>query len=200
MNIQKDNKSQRARKLLLNILVNFIMLFLSLLCAVGFQNMKYSLRKNGSNAWVFNQLPIFLNILQIWIFNWLNRLYNKHTTRWENHKYYSTYEDSFILKTFIFTFGNFILSFSIIAFFKGSLDQKGSRRFRGDGFLAICHNSDTEQGSLTCYDELSMQYRIYFIVYILVNCLDAVTQGTYQFFRSLLNLRKKPEERKYPFG
>lgn len=45
-----------------------------------------------------------------------------------------------------------------------------------------------------------MQFRIYFIVFILLNCLEGLAQGVTRFLKTVFSQSQKLEERKYPFG
>lgn len=101
-----------------------------------------------------------LNAIQIQFFNYVYSKVVKKLTDLENHKTQVQYEDSLIIKTFIFQFVNSFNSLCYIAFVKTHIE----------GCIDDDHKEPTK--GVSCLDELNTQLITIFIISYLKNCIE----------------------------
>jgi len=77
-------------------------------------------------------IPGILNGIMIAVFNVLYEMLAEILTDWENHKTQTSYEDSLIIKTFLFQFMNSYCSFYLVAFVKPYGDYFGTKEAFGE--------------------------------------------------------------------
>ena len=113
-------------------------------------------------------LLTLLNTLQIQVFNKIYANVALKLNNYENHKLFSSYENSLVLKIFFFNFVNTFFSLIFVAFFNSVFP-----------FLNLCKINDN------CYDSLSRQMMIIFLTFFANNVLEIFKP----FFNNWLNQR-----------
>ena len=93
-------------------------------CVIGIFIFKEFLYTKTSNTIVVNIVPALINSVQIFIFNAIYQTLALKMTKFENHKYFNTYESSLVFKIFLFNHVNtfkalLILGCSLISLFPG---------------------------------------------------------------------------------
>lgn len=124
-----------------------------------------------------------LNALQIQFFNYVYSKLVVKLTEMENHKTQVQYEDSLIIKTFIFQFVNSFNSLCYIAFIKTNVE----------GCIDDSHKTPTK--GVSCLDELNTQLITIFIISYLKNIIElGVPYIRYYMRRYRKNKNKVQEE------
>jgi anoctamin-10 len=157
---------RRGLRILVGIIVTLMLLGLVLLSIWGLLELRTYLFKKYEGEWFQNYtitVVSTINAFQIVIFNQIYNYIAFVMTGFENHKTITAYEQSLILKTFIFQFINSFNSIFYIAFlkreFEGCLDEDSN----GDLFLSKDN---------LCSRELYGQLRSIFIVAIIKNIME----------------------------
>jgi anoctamin-10/anoctamin-7 len=115
---------------------------------------RFYLQSKNSTLPYSSLIASVLNTVQITIFNMIYQWVAVKLTNWENHRTDTLYEDSLIVKTFVFQFVNSYASFFFISFIAGNLDPPNDDA-SGDDNLGQCGYSD-------CMEPLSINLAIIF--------------------------------------
>ena len=99
--------------------VSLIVVMASVACVVAIFYLKSYLVETDALSEELNSIvPAVINAIQITIFNMIYDSLKDKLNDFENHKIISSYENSLILKVFLFQFFNTFLSCIFIAFFE----------------------------------------------------------------------------------
>ncbi len=186
-NILEFPSIKRAMRMLWTFAVSFVLIVLS----VGTTLMILWWRKSFQGNFYQSLFPILVNSIQIVIFNLVYHFLAVRFTNYENHKTIQEYEDSLILKLFLFNFCNTFNSFFVIAFIKPYLQ---------DSFLGSCikQSSDKIEG-IDCFNELSYQLRFLFILQFFLNFLKIITPWLVQKLKYKLYYGARKHIKSHPW-
>ena len=151
------------------MLFNFLVMVIILLIVIGIVAGLIIMRWKLTDALLINgfdgagPLASVLNAIQIQVFNYLYQELAFKLTDWENHKTQSAYEQSFVLKSFLFQFVNSYNALIYIAFIKSYTE--GCIVKDSDG------NKVKEEGA-SCMDELYTQLTSIFLVAYVRNIIE----------------------------
>ena len=110
---------KRMAKMAISYLISSIIIFCVLLIVYLIFTFRSYLKGCdcvGGNSFLINTVPSILNSIQIFIFNAIYQNVAIFSNDKENHKYFTSYENSLIFKIFFFIFVNTFNSFFLIAF------------------------------------------------------------------------------------
>ena len=175
-------------------IISLIILLLSCAAAIACLFMKKIMDGvTGMPQMFASAIPSVLNSIQVIIFNNLYRGVAIACTDNENYQTQTKYEDSLILKTFIFQFFNTFNSIFIIAYVKPYLDPEGPVSFGN------CVSSFRfRDKNLECYGELQAQVESYFIVGFAMNFLEVLIPAIKQKIAKGREVKEPP--RNYSWG
>lgn len=144
-----DKKKGQLEALSQTVITTFIFIVIGVVA--GIYVMRYVLAQSQSGP-ISSAAASAVNTVQIVIFNFLYEIVARKLTDAENHKTDTMYQDSLILKIFLFQFVNSYSSFFFIAFIAGNLDPVPNQDPR---FLGQC-------GWTNCMQPLSVNLAIIF--------------------------------------
>ena len=176
--------TKRAKYVCLAIMVTSIIISMVL----GIVSGLLIFRELYSNKYTINGIDYtviicsVLNAIQIQFFNFIYSKVVKKLTDLENHKTQVQYEDSLIVKTFIFQFVNSFNSLCYIAFIKTNVE----------GCIDDDHKEPTKGAS--CLDELNTQLITIFIISYLKNCIELGLPYLRYYIRKYRKNKAKVEE------
>ena len=152
------------------MLFNFLVMVLILLVVIGIVAGLIIMRWKLTDDLLINgfdgagPLASVLNAIQIQIFNYLYQELAFKLTDWENHRTQSAYEQSFVVKSFLFQFVNSYNALIYIAFIKS--------RVEGCIVKDDVTGAKVKEIGATCMDELYTQLTSIFLVAYLRNFIE----------------------------
>ncbi|EGR32656.1 hypothetical protein IMG5_075400 [Ichthyophthirius multifiliis] len=171
----------------LSILVSIIIVSIVVGIIIGLFILRGILINNN----ILTKIPIInppgligiINSIQILIFNYIYVLFNKWMTQKENHQLAQTFENSFIVKIFLFTFCNTFASVFMISFFDQILAitkeeetfvQQADGEFQTErtkyDLLELCRtNKDQQPEEFDCFESLGYQIQSIFLINLIKN-------------------------------
>ena len=176
--------TKRAKYVCLAIMVTSVIITMVLGIVAGL----LIFRKLYSNKYTIDGVDYtviicsILNAIQIQFFNFIYSKVVKKLTDLENHKTQVQYEDSLIVKTFIFQFVNSFNSLCYIAFVKTHVE----------GCLDEGHKEPTK--GVSCLDELNTQLITIFIISYLKNIIELGLPYLRYYIRKYRKNKAKVEE------
>ncbi|RYH21304.1 hypothetical protein EON65_21005 [archaeon] len=147
------NPPSLARKIMTltqSVVACFITLVIGVVAGIYF--FRFTLQKRNSTSPYASTVASVLNTVQILVFNAIYQVAALKLTDMENHRTDTSYEDSLIIKMFVFQFINSYASFFFIAFIAGNLERPDNVP---DDFLGQC-------GATNCMEPLSINLAIIF--------------------------------------
>ncbi len=155
------SKAQKRLAVSQSVITTFIMCVIGVVA--GIYVLRFSLQKKDSSAPYASVVASILNTVQITIFNMIYQVIALKLTDRENHRTDTLYEDSMIVKLFIFQFINSYASFFFLAFIAGNLPRSNNAP---TNWLGQC-------GAPNCMEPLSINVAIIFGTRLtLTNFLD----------------------------
>ena len=186
-NILYFSSYERAMRMLWTFAISFVLIVLS----VGTTLMILWWRKSFQGDFYQSMLPILVNSIQIVVFNLIYHFLAVRFTNYENHKTIQKFEDSLIMKLFLFNFCNTFNSFFVIAFIKPYLE---------DSFLGSCIKQSNDQiAGIDCFNELSYQLRFLFILQFFLNFLKIIKPWLIQKLKYNLYYRSRKHIKSHPW-
>jgi hypothetical protein len=132
------------------VISSFIIIVIGVVA--GIYTYRFQLQAHSSTYAVSSYVASILNTLQITIFNMIYSQVAKLLTNAENHRTDTKYEDSLIVKMFVFQFINSFASFFFIAFIASNLDRPST----------VPHNYRGQCGAENCMQPLCINLAIIF--------------------------------------
>jgi hypothetical protein len=128
--------------------------FISMVIGVvaGIYVFRFYLQKQNDTSEYASTIASVLNTIQIMVFNAIYQLVATKLTDLENHRTDTAYEDSLIVKLFIFQFINSYASFFFLAFVAGNLDRPDN----------VPTDYAGQCGATSCMEPLSINLAIIF--------------------------------------
>ena len=144
------DKAQQLFSISQSIITGFIALVIGVVAAIYV--FRFFLQENSDTSAYSSTIASVLNTIQITIFNMIYQYLAKTLTDKENHRTDTQYEDSLIVKMFVFQFINSYASFFFLAFIAGNLPKPDGAP---EGALGQC-------GASNCMEPLSINLAIIF--------------------------------------
>jgi hypothetical protein len=132
-----------------SVIVTFIFIVIGVVAGIYY--MRYVLQKQSLGPYA-STIASVVNTIQITIFNVIYQIVAVKLTNAENHRTDTNYQDSLIVKMFVFQFVNSYASFFYIAFIAANLDPVPGQP---EGFMGQC-------GYYNCMQPLSVNLAIIF--------------------------------------
>ncbi|CAD8205990.1 unnamed protein product [Paramecium pentaurelia] len=157
-------------KLFYSSFVTLIIISMVIASVIGVFILKnYLIEEYPNDQFLVSFVPSMINAIVIQLFNLIYFNVSNNLNDFENHKYEQSYEDSLILKTYIFTFINTFNCLAIIAFLNEQFPA-----------LSLCKTSD----GINCYRALKDQMVTIFMVnfaktlpQLITPCIKAFIRG-----------------------
>jgi anoctamin-10 len=187
MNVLFFSPLRRAGRVAITFTISFLFIALSIATSIGI----LIWRKSYIASSFFEQLfPIFVNAIQIIIFNLVYHFLAVNFTNYENHKTIQEYEDSLIMKLFTFSFANTFNSFVIIAFVKPYTESI---------FGTCVSQTAVTLPGVDCFNELSYQLRFLFIIQFFLSFLKIVKPWAIQKLKRKLYESSRKHIKTHPW-
>lgn len=132
------------------VITSFVILVIGVVAAIYV--FRFFLQNKDSTSPYSSLVASVLNTVQITVFNMIYQYLAKVLTDRENHRTDTLYEDSLIVKMFVFQFINSYASFFFLAFIAGNLERPTNAP---SDFLGQC-------GATNCMEPLSINLAIIF--------------------------------------
>lgn len=187
LNLTYFNTTKKKMKMMFSFFVSVAVICIVIFCVYGIFYLKslaycYEIIDKVclpiDNNDIVQILLTLLNTVQIVIFNTIYANLALKLNNFENHKLFSSYENSLVLKIFFFNFVNTFFSLIFVAFFNSVFP-----------LLNLCKINDN------CYDSLTRQMMIIFLTFFANNIVEILQP----FILILLNQQavKKKKDIKY---
>ena len=161
-NVLHFSSFKRAMRMLWTFAISFVLIVLS----IGTTLIILWWRKSYQGDLYQSLFPMLVNAIVVVLFNLFYHFLAVRFTNYENHQTIQKYENSLIMKLFLFNFCNTFNSFFVIAFIKPYLE---------DSFLGACiKQTDDKIEGIDCFNELSYQLRFLFILQFFLNFLKII--------------------------
>lgn len=144
------DKAQQLYNISQSVITGFIAIVIGVVAAIYV--FRFVLQENEDTSLYSSTIASILNTVQITIFNMIYQFLAKRLTDQENHRTDTQYEDSLIVKMFVFQFINSYASFFFLAFIAGNLPRPSGAPSTA---LGQC-------GASNCMEPLSVNLAIIF--------------------------------------
>ena len=187
MNVLYYSSKKRFVKYLASYSISFLIVILSVGCSLAILMWKNSV--DPTDLTLFYLITI-INAIQIIVFEIVYKFVAVRLNDYENHATSQAYRDSLIMKLFVFQFCNNFNSFFLIAFVKANTDIFGKCQ----------QSSSTPLTGVDCFNELTIQVEILFIVQFFVAFLKILIPIVLLIKRKVLKLiESKWKIKNYPW-
>jgi hypothetical protein len=157
------SKASRLLRHSIVVILSFIIMVIGTVAAIYIFRFYLQGRSDTSSA--SSTIASILNTVQITVFNMIYSYVASKLTDYENHRTDTKYEDSLIIKLFVFQFINSYASFFFLAFIASNLARPDNAP---ENFLGQC-------GATNCMEPLSINLAIIFGTRLtLTNVLDVL--------------------------
>lgn len=177
-------------KQMISFFMSFVIVLASVVCTVAILIFKEYLA--NQNSFLVSVLPTALNIAAAKFFTFIYDMMKKKLNKLENHKSSQDYENSMIIKIFMFNFFNQFNSFFVIAFVKPNTTLLGKCTSVNSNILVLNLNGEKE----LCNMEVLEHTRSYFMITFLTNFTELIIPILIQIFFK----RNLKVQRDYPWG
>lgn len=144
------SKLAKRTRLSRSVVLTFMTMVVAFVAAI--YTFRWYLQQRDDTVEAASTIASIINTIQIQIFNYIYQKVARSLTDMENHRVDTAYEDSLIVKLFVFQFINSYASFFFLAFIAGNLDRPDNAPIN---YLGQC-------GSETCMEPLSINLAIIF--------------------------------------
>lgn len=173
-------ESVRFWKSMMSLTVSIVMIAVSIGVSIGIVLWRKTI---DPKDFYKNLFPILVNAVFIVVWNLVYRFVAVKLTNFENHKALSEFEDSLILKLFLFNFANTFNSYIVIAFIKPYFPS----------FFGKCiQQNEVAVPGVDCFNELSYQVQFVFILQFFLGFLKVIIPFVLNaVMRFIHNMKKK---------
>lgn len=181
MNLYHYSPAKRFWKVLLGVFISIILIVASIIISIAILLWRKTIPPGNFYQ---NLFPILVNAIIIIVINMIYQKIAIKLTEYENHKTLINFENSLIIKLFLFNFCNTFNSYFTIAFVKPYLTD----------FFGKCvqQNENSIQG-LDCFNELSYQVQFLFILQFFLAVLKLIIPFCMNWVTKFLAEKNKQE-------